>query len=406
MARLSFGSQHFQANGRHSTLLTDNAERISSVPDLPKEDAFVNDDSTTTIETTTDFDSRNTPLRQNQNTPAESNSEVSKLRAQIANLSKYNDELIDENTGLREENRKLAENNEKLRQQISVHQTANSLDELESTVLSSFAKILKDVRNMKSVGSQTVEDNDNHACLELATVNKEPIEEELSINDLDSHKDSLATAVKPEDYSAFTFFKPLQNRKNLTNSNVAGNKDFSDKLKLQSPFTFTKKELPQSEDNSFSMEFGSNLRSRHKQKSDHDELVDTEDNSKIIISSSTPRKNDKKSTITDIYGDEIPLRRQKGGITRHSPQISQETQAGIVSVNDHPQDSDAMKETTDNRRALSNITNKKRKKNFYKLQPASPVGKGFFDYVDESVLMEQTQNSVKHVKNRFKPSNP
>lgn len=401
MARLSFGSQHFQANGRHSTLLTESAERVSSVPDSPKARTLVNDDSVSAMDNTVDTDHEDTSLSQCIPAPVEKTDELeaSKLKLQIANISKFNDELIDENTALRDENKKLTEDLERLRKNLVAEQDTNAVDELESTVLSSFAKILKEVRKLKTADNKAVKDVGTPDCLALAPIKKEVTAEVPPCDSIGKSENDLAET-KPADYSAFTFFKPLQNRKSLSKSSAVIKEDNNKLLKLQSPFSFTKRVSRQS-DNSFNLEEKSSLQSRNMQQPGNDVLLEEDDAGKNIITSSTPRRNEKKSTITDIYGDEIPLRKKKDNIPKQTPKLSQESQAGVTPTYEQTPTATSMKETAEGRKVLSNITNKRRKRNYYKLQPASPVDKGFFDYVDESVLMEQTQQAVTHVKKRF-----
>ena len=383
MARLSFGSQHFSTT---SSLLKKDAERIATaVPSSPAS-ASCEECPILTVNSHHEED------LQSENSATDREFEPTKLKnlsAQVLILSRSNDRLVCEVSALKEENRRLSVLLEQLRERVELGPETSLVSDLESSVVASFAKILNNIHRLKQLPAlehrQHPPVQKDESDLPAAPASSLPPNSILTSKSLTNR---ATPAVKTEDYLSLTFFKPVQRKSFLLSRSPS---DSSPLLRLKTPFvsrsrTFQSESIENTAPHGV---FGVPEPKRQYTGKVSDIMGNEQHlNPSLGLLSSTPQKKAKKSTIIDIYGDEISLRRKR-------PTRSSES-AGPASGTQPARDAESSV-----RQPLANVTNKHRKRPKRKPQPELPVDSDFFDYVDEKKLTEQTQQSVAHVKNRF-----
>lgn len=392
MARLSFGSHHFQAQSNRKALQIDNAQRVVNHSREPSHEP-VEDEPPQDKETSApkSFELNLPKRRDSDNESAKS--EYISMKSQINLLTKSNSDLLSKIAALKDENECLKDALTLLRGQLESLQKPELVDDLESAVLSTFAKILDKVQRLKNNHDSIV---DEHKRLEITSsdetddlINKAQTKERERI----PTKPAPPAVERKLDYLELTFFKP------------ADRKGHSIKRK---PFVVKSENVEDSQTDTIS----SNKVKPARQAIQGDKLYGTDYEAYLdevpspnaeptnggsntgITSSSTPRKKSKKRVMLDIYGDEIHVNK-KG---RNSSQLSSPKNKEITASQEEATDSMRGK-----KRVLANITNRK-KSIRTKERPLvqEPVDKSIFEYVDENVLMEQTQNLVRTIRDKLR----
>lgn len=416
MARLSFGSQHFQSRSGRSVLQKENAEKVATKSSqLSAEDEDLEIASDEEISTqTAHLSSSNLPILSHDKTltkekqlPSNENNEQC-LNGPSNPLDRLYKELLAENVLLQTENKKLREENSKLRNNIDGENRNIQLHDLEKTVLSSFAKVLDAVQSCKTKPSHSASKlpislelsklaTDEQIIptqdlLPVVATSSRAIEGSSTVTNTSEH--DAQKEKKLNDYLDLTFFKSIErpriNKRRSFHVKKEENCDdvSSDELMIAN--------IRNSMNHDEIMNMAGNRNDAYDSKqlqieSTPGDVVFGHD----MVSNSTPLKKRRKHTITDIYGDEILLHKK---IKLPSRQAYSDIDTDISTAKSYPK-SDQKKS---GRRALSNITNKTKRSKFHEPLTLEPVEKNFFDFVDGDVLNEQTQQSVASIKKRLK----
>lgn len=404
MARLSFGSHHFQAQNNRNALQLESAQRVlnhSCKSSYESAEASPLHDSETSFSHIARAQSPDSdqPTRRKSESGSEE-AELADLKSQITLLTMSNSELLRKMSTLENENEFLKETLKGLRYELKAIQKLNLVNDLESTVLSTFAKILEGVQKLKSNNGQIIIGQKKGDQL-LETLDDNRVSDEQLVENEKEQKNTTPEIIETKpDYLDLTFFKPISREKKSSKSRTLSGK--SEKLESPPLETIRKPESDHENirqhqlipsDSLFGTENGVYM--------DEGSSLDVELHTKEVninnLSSSTPRKKNKRMAILDIYGDEIPV--SKKSMAGSQPMSSCATGSAVGSelVGDvQPRGS---------KRALANITNKKESTKT-KRKPLSqthgPVDKSIFEYVDENVLMEQTQDLVRTIRDRLK----
>lgn len=409
MARLSIGSQHFQARSKRSALLTDKAERVlsahSEVTDHELQD-YASDHASELNSTSlkiTHTQSLQTQDNYVNSLPEDSPKQSDGLRGQVTLLTVLNKDLKEKNIKLQKENTSLRNSIEDLRSEYEFLKRTEALDELESTIVSSFAKVLEGAqllklqRNLSKLASAqdgAAQDEFNHQqTIPLLDTSQS----QTIANFGENPRKPQSPAKVKDDYLKLTFFKPTERKtlpRRLTGAKSAQLSRLPRRTRVNessAPFLTSslQKHQPHDPVNVLSALVG-------------EEVLDTKE-----IRGSTPNTKSKKRIITDIYGDEIDISKKIDSFNKKfTARVELEFERTNSSKAEAWSGSEKKKGIRHGRKALSNVTNSKANTGSSKLQLIVPVDLGFFDFVDENVLMEQTQNSLKAVKNRFRENSP
>lgn len=404
MARLSLGSQHFQTGGRRSTLITESATRAANL-------------SINSAESDVDSHGHESVQTEMEHKPAEADSNLeivelsstklinetetkySRIETEIADLIKTNKDLLRENSKLKEENGVLRSMLEEQKANVETIVNSDFANELESTVMSSFAKILDKILKLKELSRDHTPPKPIDRVISPQKKEKAIVEVKREAPGLfppfedkvEERQDNRRPA--DNEYPELTFFQPINRRPNARKNDSL----FSVQRNMPaSHLTIAETDVAKDTANPFETN-GENHHDNNTPTISFSDKLKLNRDDEVV--SSTPRKRPKKNVLLDFYGDEIILKKKKhtdanaaydNGNTKLYPDKD-------IASEGHLKDSS---NRNGHRRALSNITNKKKVAN-EKLKLIPAVESNFFDYVDENILTEQTQKAVKQVKDIY-----
>lgn len=401
MARLSFGSHHFQAQSNRNALQLESAQRVVKNADELSHES-VEDDPLNDTEVIPLHNTRARPIEldhvdRNNISESREESEAENLKSQINLLTKSNSELLDRISTLKDENNDLKDALKQLRAQLQSIQKLNLIDDLESTVLSTFAKILDRVQKLKNnhIDANHEQNKPEQTSMEIKdnlTSKANPSETEM-----ECMKSTPVTIERRLDFLDLTFFKPTgRDRPSIKRKSfvVKSEKVKDSRADTMSNFKTESQQQPMHGDKLYGTDYEGYLEEDQSLNLEHHR----EEMNTSILTSSTPHKKTKRLPILDIYGDEIHVGKKTRSDTLQSLNPSNKE---CTATKELVKDTNAR----GSKRVLANITNRKKLSKTNEkpsMQTVEPVDKSIFEYVDENVLMEQTQNLVKTIRDKLK----